>query len=516
MLRTRSHARPLSSRSAKYLGGTPAQDLKNGKKRKLAHDDEEPEPKRTRVIVSNSVPLLRGADAPTTLFVHGAGGSGQLGLGPEVMEDVGRPRLNTTFQRGIQTVACGGMHSLLIDGEGKLWSWGSNDDLALGRPTEAIEGKDPDELEASPSLVEGLDDNFIAVGADAGDCMSVAIGSEGQLRVWGTFRSEDGKSSFDGKQKRTQTPQSYTALSRHRICQVSCGGSHIIALTTEGTVFTWGMGERGEIGRPADNWTTALQPEALALGRITAICAGSHQSFAVDAEGVVYAWGLNHMHQLGLGRDTPFIGLPTPIESLHPLYHNGAKVVSISCGEFHTLFLFDNGELWACGRCDEDAIGLAPDHPSMTAVLKQHAEELPALKQRLASKTGTSLDDPQIANLKVDLHIRQPARIAFPPPPSSTDPAPPLPAYAAGFSSTRIRYITTGPRYSLACAEDGALYAWGVGTSAQLGLGANTETAATPTRVRSKALNDYNAFEVAAGGQHVLVSASRMAELAAE
>lgn len=69
----------------------------------------------------------------------------------------------------------------------QLWSWGSNDDLALGRATDNVIGMEPDELEATPALVEGLGE-FIAVSADAGDCMSVVLGSQGQIRVWGTFR----------------------------------------------------------------------------------------------------------------------------------------------------------------------------------------------------------------------------------------------------------------------------------------------------------------------------------------
>lgn len=49
------------------------------------------------------------------------------------------------------------------------------------------------------------------------------------------------------------------------------------------------------------------------------------------------------------------------------------------------------------------------------------------------------------------------------------------------------------------------MYAWGVGTAAQLGLGKDVESAATPTRVRSKTMKEYVVLEVDAGGQHALV-----------
>ncbi|KAF8877955.1 regulator of chromosome condensation 1/beta-lactamase-inhibitor protein II [Mucidula mucida] len=447
--------------------------------------------------------------APTTLFVHGAGGSGQLGLGPDVVDEVARPRLHSKFTEGIQCLAAGGMHSLLIDRNGQLWSWGSNDDLALGRRTENVPDMEPDELEATPLPVEGLSD-VIAVDADAGDCMSVVLGSQGEIRVWGTFRAEDGSTSFDGDPThppKVLVPQIYPALARHRICQVKCGASHILALTTDGHVFTWGFGLRGQLGRMEHHATTSLTPETLSLGRIVLIGAGANQSFAVDKDGVVFAWGLNHMHQLGLNSNEESVLMPTAIGPLNPRHHGGAKVIAIECGEFHTLFLLSNGELWGCGRCDEHALGLAPTHPSMLHVQQMHQNELPAIRARLADKFACSIDDPQIAHPKIDLHIREPVRIAFPPPPMDSDPTPSLPV--DGFSETKIVSVSCGPRYSVACSEEGTLYAWGVGITAQLGLGPNAEIAETPTRVRSKGLKEYIAQEVSAGGQHVLVSATR-------
>lgn len=70
--------------------------------------------------MANSVPMLKASHAPTTLFVHGSGGSGQLGLGPNVLDEVARPRLHEGFTDGIQCLAAGGMHTLLIDAKGQV------------------------------------------------------------------------------------------------------------------------------------------------------------------------------------------------------------------------------------------------------------------------------------------------------------------------------------------------------------------------------------------------------------
>ena len=154
-------------------------------------------------------------------------------------------------------------------------------------------------------------------------------------RLLNLYQAEDGHSSFDGDPTHPEKalhPQSYPILSRHRVCQVRCGASHVLALTTDGLVFTWGCGERSELGRLDKHPQTSLTPEPLGLKRIALIGAGSHQSFAVDGDGVAYAWGQNHMHQLGLSREDSSIMLPTAIGVLHPRHHDGARVVSIACG----------------------------------------------------------------------------------------------------------------------------------------------------------------------------------------
>lgn len=78
----------------------------------------------------------------------------------------------------------------------KVWSCGVNDDAALGRITQDVPDPnnpgsfmDIDELTAVPHPLQTLiDENFRAVRVAAGDSISAAISSEGELRVWGSFR----------------------------------------------------------------------------------------------------------------------------------------------------------------------------------------------------------------------------------------------------------------------------------------------------------------------------------------
>jgi len=71
-----------------------------------------------------------------TAFVCGNGDMGQHGMGDDdkVLCEIKRPRLHTVFEdkihdggswkEGIAQLECGGMHTLAIDDDGQVWSWG--------------------------------------------------------------------------------------------------------------------------------------------------------------------------------------------------------------------------------------------------------------------------------------------------------------------------------------------------------------------------------------------------------
>jgi len=150
-------------------------------------------------------------DAPTTgsklnVYVFGSGSMGELGLGPQSSQrNVKRPRLNTNLlpeSVGVVDIAVGGMHCAAIDCEGRVWTWGVNDQGVLGRdttwsPEEDVEmdsddgEEDDDQLnpkESVPGLVEGFPEGTVISKIACGDSITVAVTSQGQVYAWGTFR----------------------------------------------------------------------------------------------------------------------------------------------------------------------------------------------------------------------------------------------------------------------------------------------------------------------------------------
>jgi len=172
----------------------------------------EPLRKKSRVATKGlagpkitSVPTQR-----LNIYAFGTGDNAELGLGPEVnAKVVKRPRLNAHLlpeKVGIVAVAIGGMHGLALSHEGKVYSWGVNDQYALGRETKYTppmrdvgsdddsdsDGEEPlNPLESTPMLVTAFPEGTIITNIAAGDSISIAVTDTGKVYGWGTFRVWD-------------------------------------------------------------------------------------------------------------------------------------------------------------------------------------------------------------------------------------------------------------------------------------------------------------------------------------
>ncbi|KAG8949789.1 hypothetical protein FRC04_008329 [Tulasnella sp. 424] len=524
---TRASRRKLTKASSKAsmvkAGLTPSTS-------KTSLKNKEPRVPKVQPPPLNALPGIPPVVRPARqLFVFGTGNFGQFGLGTDEIGEIKRPKAHSWFNEqmeegklgsepgaGLEMVVAGGMHNLAIDEAGRVWSWGVNDGAALGRKTSGVinpETGQPfenEDLETVPQVIQKLvDDKYRAVFVAAGDSVSLAISELGELKVWGSYRSSEGVLGFDGKPgspKLQYDPTTLSALKKEKFVQAACGVDHVLALNTQGHVYAWGDPRQGAIGRKVLERHVAhgLDPDRLSLRNIVHVASGSWHSFTVDHEGVVCAWGLNSQGQLGLSDESYFdleadektrnfeehVPTPTQVEALHPSKLGGRKVVQISGGEHHSLFLLDDGSLFACGRHDSAQLGLAEDHPATKA--------LAALKERF----------PESPNC-----IPYPVQIYFPPAPTDESPDPSLEAYPEASASTPngepkrpIKQISAGTRHNLAVARDGVVYAWGYGDNYELGLG-DVDQKDVPGRVRSKDLREMaiTVDSAQAGGQHCLL-----------
>ncbi|KAJ7752757.1 regulator of chromosome condensation 1/beta-lactamase-inhibitor protein II [Mycena maculata] len=444
--------------------------------------------KKEPIVVPQSKPYFNPLPAPPEkkrpglqVFAWGAGNFGQFGMGPDVLGELDKPKKHVWVEEqmeegtfgednaGIETVAAGGMHSLFVDENGTIWTCGVNDDAALGRVTEGV--PDPDStLTNVPHPLESLvAEKFRAVQVATGDSICVAVDIHGELRVWGSFRANEGSLGFSETARHQFTPIPIAMDLIHKpgdyekVSAITAGANHVLVLTTHGHIFTWGSGEQAQLGRKVlqRHQMKGTNPQKINLGthrslRAVAIGAGIYHSFAVDETGTVWGWGLNSMGQTGTGLDgkeDESVPLPKVVRRLSKEELGGDTVVQISGGNHHTLFLTSGGKVYACGRANSSQLGLAEDDE--------------------AWKESTDRE-----------FISEPVLVTFP---DDDDP---------------VVYIAAGLHNNMAVTKDGALYCWGQGTQGELGV-PDVEVA-TPRMIVRREGGSWEAVSVACGGQHTL------------
>ena len=121
---------------------------------------------------------------------------------------------------------------------------------------------------------------------------------------------------------------------------ISAGGSHTVALRSDGTVWAWGFNNHGQVG-DGTRTNRRIPVRVQYLSNITAIAAGNFHTVALRNDGTVWIWGLIWDHN--------FTDAPT--RSHTPIQVQGlSNVTAIAAGWGYTLVLRDDGTVWILGR----------------------------------------------------------------------------------------------------------------------------------------------------------------------
>ena len=119
-----------------------------------------------------------------------------------------------------------------------------------------------------------------------------------------------------GDEQRQLLPKEVEAFADQRVVAVTAGGSHSLAITADGAVWSWGSDLYGRLGH--GDQQIQLQPrkvEAFAGQRVVAVSAGAFHSLARTADGAVFTWGKGESGCLGHGEDVSNQLLPKRVET---------------------------------------------------------------------------------------------------------------------------------------------------------------------------------------------------------
>ena len=289
-------------------------------------------------------------------------------------------------------VVAGYRFSLLLTSDGTVYSVGNNVSGQLGLPDRFVPT-----WQAIPGL-SGIVD--VAVSEGLGTGFTIALDRTGHVFVFGDNTQGQLGNGTPQFPLSTSTPTEVAGLDG--VIQVAAGGSFVLALKRDGTVWAWGAASFGVLGIgpvTTGNGDVAVPTQVAfpAATEIVQVAAGFQHSLAIDSDGNVWAWGEDSLGALGTGvvgqnqltpveisLTTSCPGLPRPpsvptISSLSPSFGpaEGSTQVTITGtgfrGATNVQFGVNNALLQPCASTttlfcftvvdDSHITVLAPPHP---------------------------------------------------------------------------------------------------------------------------------------------------------
>ncbi|XP_072095264.1 probable E3 ubiquitin-protein ligase HERC4 isoform X2 [Mobula birostris] len=241
-----------------------------------------------------------------------------------------------------------------------------------------------------------------------------------------------------GHEKGRKRPEQVVALDAQNITAVSCGEMHTLALNDNGQVFAWGLAKDGQLGLITTEEFVRVPRtlKALVEVQIVQVACGYHHSLALSKGSQVFSWGQNKNGQLGLGRDIGKQPSPQPVRSL-----NGVPFVQLAAGGAHSFALSISGAIFGWGSNKFGQLGL---------------------------------------NDEIDRYV---------------------PARLKSLRTQKIVYICCGEDHTAALTKEGGVFTFGAGGYGQLGHN-STNHEINPRKVFE--LMGYVITQIACGRQHTL------------
>jgi len=151
-----------------------------------------------------------------------------------------------------------------------------------------------------------------------------------------------------GHEKSQRVPEQVSALETQSVVGAVCGGDHNLVITDKGQVFSWGKDDKGQCGRGGNDEQFKPTPRILKSFKtvIVSVAAGSHHSLALTQEGHLFSFGDNSYGQLGLG-DRKITHRTTP-EKIGCL--DGVPLTSVHAGGFHSFAISKSGAVFGWGK----------------------------------------------------------------------------------------------------------------------------------------------------------------------
>ena len=230
----------------------------------------------------------------------------------------------------VSAIMGGEWGSFAVKPDGTVWSWGVNFNFGL------LGNGTTNASSLTPGRVTNLT-SVVALGGRGYHTM--ALKADGTIWSWGrNDYGELGNGVISGSLTGSNVP--VQAIGITNPASISGGGFFSLALMPDGTVRSWGRNDHGECG---DGTSThrSLPVQVAGLSNVVSVSGGWFHAMALKSDGTAWAWGQNGNGECGNGTTNP-ARMPVQVSGL-------SNVVAVSSGDGHSLALLADGTVWKWG-----------------------------------------------------------------------------------------------------------------------------------------------------------------------
>jgi alpha-tubulin suppressor-like RCC1 family protein/uncharacterized lipoprotein NlpE involved in copper resistance len=269
-----------------------------------------------------------------------------------------------------------------------------------------------------------------------------------------------------------------THASSIQVQNIAAGMQHSVATKEDGTVWTWGFNNYGQLG-DGTKLSKKVRVQVQGLNGVISIASGLYHSLALKNDGTVWAWGNNSTGKLGDGTSTNKV-TPVQVSGLN-------NVISITSQSNHSLALKSDGTVWAWGQNSYGKLG------DGTLLTRNRPVQVNGLSNIISISAGTN----HSVAVREDGTVWTWGYNKYGQLGDGTTTNRLTPIEVMGLND--IIEVSAGYFHTVALKKDGTVWAWGNNSLGKLGDGTTTNRT-TPVKVQG--IN--NVIMIEAGDNHTL------------
>ena len=227
-----------------------------------------------------------------SLWSCGYNGSGQLGLGNTTTYK-SFTKVTTNINNDVKQVACGASYTFILKNDGSVWSCGYNKYGQLGL-------NDTTNITSFTKVITNINNDVKQIAC--GEFHTFILKNNGS--IWSCGYNGSGQLGLGNNTNKTSFTKVTTNISND-VKQISCDGNHTFILKNDSSVYSCGGNGTGQLGLGNNTANkTSFTKVTTNISNVKQVACGSSHTYILKNDGSVWSCGYNNYGQLGLNSTT--------------------------------------------------------------------------------------------------------------------------------------------------------------------------------------------------------------------